>query len=103
MRAIQVFAIRCAGLGFQNRFREGLVCKAHRRVYHSTLGSRAMKKKKKVRVHRLVVLGARLGEIEEGTPRPRPRQVVQILVNYNLFGNESPLSMPILFRYTYIL
>ena len=28
------------------RFREGLVCKAHRLVYHSTLGSRVIKKKK---------------------------------------------------------
>ena len=29
-----------------NRFRGGLVCKAHRLVYHSTLGSRVIKKKK---------------------------------------------------------
>ena len=30
------------------RFRGGLVCKAHRLVCHSALGSREMKKKKKV-------------------------------------------------------
>jgi len=30
-----------------NRFRGGLVFKAHRLVYHSTLGSRVIKKKKK--------------------------------------------------------
>ena len=29
------------------RFREGLVFKAHRLLYHSTLGSRVIKKKKK--------------------------------------------------------
>ena len=29
------------------RFRGGLVCKAHRWLYHSTLGSRVMKKQKK--------------------------------------------------------
>jgi len=29
-----------------NRFRGGLVFKAHRLVYHSTLGSRVMKRKK---------------------------------------------------------
>jgi len=29
------------------RFRGGLVCKAHRLVYHSTLGWRVIKKKKK--------------------------------------------------------
>jgi len=31
------------------RFREGLVFKAHRWLYHSTLGSRVIKKKKKKR------------------------------------------------------
>ena len=31
------------------RFRRGLVFKAHRHVYHSTLGLRVIKKKKKVR------------------------------------------------------
>ena len=31
-----------------HRFRGGLVFKAHRRVYHSTLGSRVIKKKKKL-------------------------------------------------------
>jgi len=30
------------------RFRGGLVLKAHRRVYHSTLGLRVMRKRKKV-------------------------------------------------------
>jgi len=29
------------------RFRGGLVCKAHRLLYHSTLGLRVIKKKKK--------------------------------------------------------
>jgi hypothetical protein len=32
------------------RFRGGLVCKAHRRVYHSILGSRVMMMKKKKKV-----------------------------------------------------
>jgi len=31
------------------RFRGGLVCKAHRLLYHSTLGPRVIKKKKKKR------------------------------------------------------
>ena len=31
-----------------SRFRGGLVFKAHKLVYHSTLGSRVIKKKKKV-------------------------------------------------------
>jgi len=31
----------------QHKFREGLVIKAHRLVYHSTLGWRVVKKKKK--------------------------------------------------------
>ena len=35
------------GLDVVKRFRGGLVCKAHRLWYHSTLGSRAKKKKKK--------------------------------------------------------
>ena len=30
-----------------NRFRDGLVFKAHRLLYHSTLGTRVIKKKKK--------------------------------------------------------
>ena len=32
------------------RFRGGLVCKAHRLVYHSTLGLRLIKKKKKKKI-----------------------------------------------------
>ena len=32
---------------FEQRFRGGLVCKAPRLLYHSTLGSRVIKKKKK--------------------------------------------------------
>ena len=32
-------------------FRGGLVCKAHRLLYHSTLGLRAIKKKKKYQRH----------------------------------------------------
>ena len=35
------------GVGVVNQFRGGLVFKAHRRVYHSTLGLRVTKKKKK--------------------------------------------------------
>ena len=33
------------------RFREGLVCNAHRHLHHSTLGSREIQKKKEKRVH----------------------------------------------------
>ena len=33
------------GLGPWKRFRGGLVCKAHRLLYHSTLGLRVIKKK----------------------------------------------------------
>ena len=32
------------------RFREGLVCKAHELLYHSTLGSRVIEKKKNLAV-----------------------------------------------------
>ena len=44
---------------------------------------------------RLVILGASLGEVEERASRPRSRQVVQVLINYNLFGNESHVLVPI--------
>jgi len=37
-------------LSFSTAFRGGLVFKAHRLVYHSTLGLRVIKKKKKVGV-----------------------------------------------------
>jgi len=48
------------------RFREGLVFKAHRLVYHSTLGLRVIqKKKKKVRAARQ---RARKGPIEARNP-----------------------------------
>ena len=43
------------------RFRGGLVCKAHRRVYHSTLGLRVIKKKKEQLV---------------GTGHPAPIQIL---------------------------
>ena len=36
------------------RFREGLVFKAHRILYHSTLGWRVMKKKRRIRVRGFV-------------------------------------------------
>ena len=39
------------------RFRGGLVCKARTRVYHSTLGSRVIKNKKKVKGQGLRVEG----------------------------------------------
>jgi len=35
--------------GYVKRFRGGLIFKAHRWLYHSTLGSRVIKKKKKVK------------------------------------------------------
>jgi len=38
------------------RFRGGLAFKAHKLVYHSTLGSRVMKKKRKFRVHTATTL-----------------------------------------------
>jgi len=42
-------------------FRGGLVFKAHRRLYHSTLGSRVIKKKKRRSLgHALVVEGVQL-------------------------------------------
>ena len=46
---------RNGGMGFDlrkkvKRFRGGLVFKDHRRVYHSTLGGRAIRKKKKYRI-----------------------------------------------------
>jgi len=41
------FRFRILGSGLGVRFRGGLVFKAHRLVYHSTLGSREIKKKKK--------------------------------------------------------
>ena len=40
------------------RFRGGLVSKAHRPVYHSTLGSRVIQKKKQQRDHHLLALHA---------------------------------------------
>jgi len=40
------------------RFRGGLVCKAHRLLYHSTLGSRVIKKKKKEQLGRCEGLSA---------------------------------------------
>ena len=43
------------------RFRVGLVFKAHRLLYHSALGSRVMKEKKKVE---------ELGLRSEGAPQP---------------------------------
>ena len=40
------------------RFRGGLVFKAHRRLYHSTLGLRVIKKKKKTcLIRQIIILG----------------------------------------------
>ena len=39
----------CRGATAEQRFRGGLVFKAHRWLFHSTLGSRVIKKKKKER------------------------------------------------------
>ena len=59
------------------RFRGGLVCKAHRLVYHSTLGSRVIKKKKRrsarpgnrgvaaIRIPRVPALRARVHHASE--------------------------------------
>jgi len=43
------------------RFRGGLVFKAHRLLYHSALGLRVIKKKKKFRVCRVGVQGSENG------------------------------------------
>ena len=58
------------------RFRGGLVFKAHRLLYHSTLGSRVIKKKKKIHKpdsgehqHKGLVFGVRAG------PQCREREV----------------------------
>jgi len=40
---------RLASVRVRERFRGRLVCKAHRRLYHSTLGLRVIKKKRRVR------------------------------------------------------
>ena len=48
-----------ADVGFRNvqRFRGGLVFKVQRRVYHSTLGLRVIKKKRKKKVHPFRAVG----------------------------------------------
>ena len=50
-RFLEGFGVRVSNFGQGHtrpeRFRGGLVFKAHRLLYHSTLGSRVMKKKKK--------------------------------------------------------
>jgi hypothetical protein len=58
--AVTATTITCPGFSIQEqqlrrnvkRFWRGLVFKAHRLLYHSTLGSRVIKKKKKYRVSR---------------------------------------------------
>jgi len=55
------------------RFRDGLVFKAHRLVYHSTLGLRVIKKKKKIRVWDLTTeecLGMMAGHALAVNPHP---------------------------------
>ena len=42
-----VFRDLCLGFGARGLFRGGLVLKAHRSLYHSTLGSRVIKTKKR--------------------------------------------------------
>jgi len=56
-----VFSLFSETMGGVARFRGGLVFKAHRRLYHSTLGSRVIKKKK-LRVTRWGVGGEEFEE-----------------------------------------
>jgi len=83
------------------RFRGGLVFKAHRWLYHSTLGSRVIKKKKKS----LVVEGRGLGVGEtpqlghrtyvlEGTQAEFPRGLETINPNPNPLNFQPILQTP---------
>ena len=60
------------GLRNVQQFRGGLVFKAHRLLYHSTLGLRAIKKKKKGDRDGKAAHAAR-GEAERGAVVPRRR------------------------------
>jgi hypothetical protein len=51
IRAVQVGTVLRSGTTISQRFRGGLACKAHRRVYHSTVGSREVKKKRVPLLH----------------------------------------------------
>ena len=51
------FTEMCSGSRNVQRFRGGLVCKAHRLLYLSTLGLRVIKKKKKLIPDRLIACG----------------------------------------------
>ena len=51
------------------RFRGGLVLKAHRRLYHSTLGSRVIKKKKKHRASSVPVRADSMTHGDASSPR----------------------------------
>ena len=66
------------------RFRGGLVSKARRPLYHSTLGSRVMMKKKKTRLQRRV---GREGGVEgSDAPLPDLHQLVYIILSAKDLG-----------------
>jgi len=83
------------------RFRGGLVFKAHRWLYHSTLGSRVIKKQKKRRssqgayqpfrdgvgVNALLPLGKR-----DDRPQPAPLQLEPSMVNVDRYDRLSPTA-----------
>jgi len=58
-RKVSGSGLRASGRRNVKRFRGGLVFKAHRLVYHSTLGLRVIKKRKKIKVTRVWGVGFR--------------------------------------------
>ena len=80
-----------------NRFRAGLVFKAHRRVYHSTLGSRVIKKKGMwAWAHRIPDLQLDWLRIDRHPPRPElhscPRENIFIELPNALSSHKRDIS-----------
>ena len=61
--SVQFSILRTTTSQIVKRFRQGLVLKVDRLLYHSTLGSRVIKKKRKVEVGRAQVPGTSAGTL----------------------------------------